>query len=264
VSYWTELQQASFNGVPFGVSVEGGKFGRRWAKHEYAFRDDPWMEDTGRRIREHPIVGFLLENDQVYGGGPVIEQKQQMKTAVETPGLGQLIHPTLGVLQVACTNCEFVARWDEGLLYEVHFEFVESGLQQFPGVSTSTLNAVMSAAGAADSAASSDFVTRAEGALKQGAAVVKMATQTAAAWATQAQGLANDARNVFKFVYGLQGPYGRYFGGRLNGFNPSSALQTVQQANISVTSLLAQGTVLRATVANAGTSLTTLSGELGI
>lgn len=264
MSYWTDLIQASFNGVPFGVDVEGGKFGRRWATHEYPYRDDPWMEDLGRRKREHRIVGFLLENDQVYDGGPVVAQKLQMIAAVETPGLGQLIHPTLGTLRVACTSCEFVARSDQGLIYEIHFEFVESGLQRFPDVATSTLNGVLSAATAADASALSNFVTRGEQALQQGAAVVKMATSTASLWAAQAQGLVNDARNVYKFVYGLQGPYGRYFGGRLNGFNPSAALQTVQQANVTVSSLLAQGTVLRAGVTNAGNLLTSIAGNLGI
>ncbi|MFD1557094.1 DNA circularization N-terminal domain-containing protein [Paraburkholderia silviterrae] len=264
MSYWTDLLQASFNGVPFGVYVEGGKFGRRWARHEYAFRDTPWMEDTGRRSREHRITGFLLENDQVYNGGPVVQQKLQMIQAVETPGLGQLVHPTLGTLTVACADCEFIARKEEGLVFEVHFEFVESGLQQFPDVATSTLDAVMAAASSADSGASADFVTRAESALQQGAAVVKMAASTASLWAAQAQGLSNDARNVYKTVYALQGNYGRFFGGRLNGFNPSAALQSVQQANVTVNSLLAQGTMLRATVANAGNTLNTIAGELGI
>lgn len=263
MSFWTDLHQASFNGVPFGINVEGGKFGRRWAKHEYPYRDTPWMEDLGRRTREHPIVGFLLENDQVYNGGPVVQQKLQMIAAVETPGLGQLIHPTLGTLTVAAT-AEFIARKEEGLYYEVHFNFVESGLQQFPGVATSTLNGVLTAATAADASALTNFVTRGAQALQQGAAVVQMATSTAALWAAQAQGLVNDARNVYKFVYGLQGPYGRYFGGRLNGFNPSAALQTVQQADVTVTSLLAQGTVLRAGVTNAGNLLTSIAGKLGI
>lgn len=264
MSYWTDLLQASFNGVPFGVEMEGGKFGRRWARHEYPFRDTPWMEDTGRSTREHRITGFLLENDQVYGGGPVIQQKMQMIAAVETKGLGQLVHPSIGTVTVACTGCEFIARWDEGLVYEVHFEFVESGLQQFPNADVSTLDAVTAAAAAVDSAASTDFVTRAESALQQGAAVVKMATSTASLWAAQAQGLVNDARNVYKMVYSLQGNFGRYFGGRLNGFNPSSALQYVQQANVTVSSLMAQGTVLRATVTNAGNTLSNVASELGI
>lgn len=265
MSYWTDLLQASFNGVPFGVEAEGGKFGRRYARHEYPYRDDPWMEDLGRRARDHKITGFLLENDQVYGGGAVIQQKLEMIQAAETPGLGQLVHPSLGTLTGAINGgIEFIARWDQGLIYEMHFEFVESGQPQFPGVATSTLDAVMSAASAADAAASAGFVTRAESALAQGAAVVKMAQSTASLWAAQAQGLVNDARNVYKFVYGLQGSYGRYFGGRLNGFNPSAALQTVQQAGASVSSLLAQGTVLRATVTNAGSTLTTIAGELGI
>lgn len=263
MSFWDDLQQASFNGVPFGVSVEGGKFGRRWARHEYPDRDTPWMEDMGRRTREHPIVGFLLENDQVYLGGDVIAQKAQMIAAVETPGLGQLIHPTLGTLTVAAT-AEFVARWDEGLIYEVRFEFVESGQQQFPGVSTSTLNAVTAAAGAASTAVSTDFVTSAESALAQGAAVVKMAASTASAWAAQAQGLVNDARNVYKSVYALQGSYGRYFGGALNGFNPSPALQTIQQTSVTVSSLIAQGAVLRAAVTSAGSTLSNVASQLGI
>jgi prophage DNA circulation protein len=263
MSYWDDLVQASFNGLPFGVREENGKFGRRWARHEYPFRDDPWMEDIGRRTREHKIVGFLLENDQVYLGGPVVQQKLDMIAALETPGLGQLIHPTLGTRTVAAT-AEFIARWEEGLVFEVHFDFVESGLQQFPGVATSTLDAVTAAAAAADSAASTDFVTRAGSALEQGAAVVRMAASTASLWAAQAQGLVNDARNVYKTVYALQGSYGRYFGGRLNGFNPSAALQYVQQANVTVTSLLAQGTVLRAEVGNAAASLNTVAGALGI
>ena len=264
MSYWDDLQQASFNGVPFGVEAEGGKFGRRWAEHEYPYRDTPWMEDLGRRKREHRFVGFLLENDQVYGGGPVIEQKLEMIAAVETPGLGQLIHPSLGTLTVAVTGCEFVARWDQGLIYEIHFEFTESGLQQFPGIDTSTLDAVTSAASAANTAISTDFVTQAESALARGAAVVRMAASTASLWAAQAQGLVNDARNVYKSVYALQGPYGRYFGGALNGFNPSPALQTIQQTNATVSSLLAQGTVLRAAVKTAGNTLSSVASELGI
>lgn len=265
MSYWTDLLQASFNGVPFGVEAEGGKFGRRWARHEYPFRDTPWMEDLGRRAREHRITGFLLENDQVYGGGPVIQQKLLMIRAAETPGLGQLVHPSLGTLTGAIDGgIEFIARSDQGLIYELHFDFVESGQPQFPNVSTSTLDAVTVAAMTADTAASDSFISRAEAALKQGAAVVKMAQSTVSLYAAQAQGLVNDARNIYKFVYGLQGAYGRFFGGRLNGFNPSAALQTVQQANVTISSLMAQGTVLRSTVTNAGNTLSTIAGELGL
>ncbi|MHB9833821.1 DNA circularization N-terminal domain-containing protein [Paraburkholderia terrae] len=264
MSFWDSLQQASYNGIPFGIDATAGRFGRRVAMHEYPYRDKPWPEDMGQRAREHRITGFLLENDAVYGGGPVIEQLLDLRSVVEVAGPGQLVHPTLGTLQVSVIDFEAVQRKEEGLVYELHFLFVEGGLQIYPDVATSTQDAVLTAASAADAAASTDFLTRAGAALKQGAAVVKQAVATASLWAARAQALVNDARNVYKFACSLKGAYGRYFNGRLSGFNPSAALQTIQQTGTTVTTLIAQGTVLRNRVVSAGTDLINAASQLGL
>jgi prophage DNA circulation protein len=264
MSFWDDLQQATFNGLPFGVDVSASRKGRRVALHEYAFRDDPWPEDIGRRAREHRITGFLLEYDQVYQGGPVIQQLKDFESVVEVEGPSQLVHPIYGTLSGSIVDFESVSRKELGLVIEIRFVFIEGGVQRYPDDTTSTLDAVTAAASAADAAASSDFISRAETALAQGSAVVQQAVSTATAWAAQAQGLVNDASNVFKFVYRLQGPYGRFFGGRLTGFNPSAALQTVQQTSMTVSSLIAEGSMLRNGVNNAAADLITVAQELGV
>jgi prophage DNA circulation protein len=52
------LQPASWRGVPFAVEVDTYRGGRRIALHEYPYRDDPWLEDTGRRPGASPSSAF--------------------------------------------------------------------------------------------------------------------------------------------------------------------------------------------------------------
>ncbi len=260
-TYWKDtLKPASFRGIPFGVMGSAGQFGRRNVVHVYPYRDTVWVEDLGRGVRRINMRGFLVENG-AYGGGNVIAQRERMIAAVEAPGDGELVHPTLGRMTVSLMSFDTEERWDQGRVFELMFSFVEAGKRIFPSVATSTGDAVMAACTAADAAAAADYASRAGDTLARGAAVVTQAANTAAAWARKAQKLANDATNLYNMVGSLKGGYGRFFGGRNSGI--SSAAAATAGAATTVAGLIAAGSAARSGVASAISNLTTTAAGLG-
>jgi len=81
----------------------------------------------GRSPRRHQLVGFLLQNDAVYGGGDVIAQRDQMLAACEAAGPGTLVHPTLGIMTVSVLDLSVTQKWDAGGYFELSFSFIEAG-----------------------------------------------------------------------------------------------------------------------------------------
>lgn len=254
MSWRDQLRPASYRGVRFGVLGGSIRFGRRNAVHEYPYRDTVWVEDMGRAARRIQMTGFLVGDD-------VIAQRERLIAACESPGDGILVHPTLGRLTVSLMDTETTERWDHGRVFEINFTFIEAGQRVFPAAQASTSDAVSDAAAAADAAASGDFLTRATSALQHGAVVVNAAVNTADAWARQARVLANDATNIYHAVSSLPGTFGRYFGGRRNGFGDFT--RAVQAQGQSVQQLIGLGAASRANVNTAAGALTTIAGGLG-
>jgi len=259
-----ELRQASFRGVPFGVLTTESRFGRRQALHEYPFRDVPYVEDIGRAARRISFNAFLISDSQVYGGGDVLAQRELLVAAAEAAGPGTLVHPTLGRLQVSIPDGGLTVRerWDQGRYFEIGLTCIESGQRIFPGVTISTGEAVASAAGAANSAASSSFASRAVADLLNGAAVVKQAVSTVQIWAQKAQLLCNDATNLYDAISNLPGDFGRFFGGRNFG-GLTGSTPPVMTSNATIDSLIVQATESRAGVAAAALELNTVAANLG-
>ncbi len=261
-TYWKDrLRPASYRGVPFGVLDSTAQFGRRNVVHQYPYRDSVWVEDMGKAARRVNITGFLVENG-AYGGGDVIGQRQRLIAACEAPGDGELVHPTLGRMNISNLGLTTEERWDQGRVFVLKFSFIESGKRIYPGVTTSTSDAVKSAADAADKAVAQDFASKVASAIKQGAAVVSQAASTAAAWARKAQTLANDATNLYNMVGTLKGGFGRYFGGRRSG-GFGGAAGAVNGAANTVSGLVALGSVARAGVTTAANALTSIASGLG-
>ncbi len=252
-SWWDQLRPASWRGVPFGVFGGTARFGRRNAIHQYPNRDTVWVEDLGRTARRISMTAFLVGDD-------AIAQRERLLAACESPGDGELIHPTLGRLTVSLIDIASEERWDQGRVFAVSLAFVEGGKRVFPNAAISTGSTVSSAADAADSAASADFSTRALAALNQGAAVVGEATSVAAAWTAKAQRIGNDASNLYFLVGSLPGSYGRYSGTR-TGVVSAPALPA---PGITLQSLLANGTILKSAVATAGSNLSSSASGLGL
>jgi prophage DNA circulation protein len=267
MNWFDQLQQASYRGVPFGVLGSDGRFGRRVAVHEYPMRDKPYIEDMGRSTRRINLVGFLVENSLVYGGGSVLAQRDAMVAAAEQEGAATLVHPTLGRLTVSipdgCLNVR--ERWDQGRYFELSFSFIESGGRIFPSSTPATQSLLGALADSLGVSAAIDFVSTltksinlglglVEGVINLGNSVVAAVVDAAAGVAEIAGRAARDATNLSHLASLLTGNYGRYANGAT-----SSAFQASGQSNglptTTIDQLIGQATTNRQAVDRAGASL---------
>ena len=175
MSWKDELQQASFRGIPFAVLGGEGRFGRRVAVHQYPNRDKPYVEDMGRSMRRINVVGFLVEDSLVYGGGSVISQRESMVAAAEAPGPAILVHPTYGQLTVSIPDggLAVTERWDTGRYFEIGFSFIESGDRIFPSISAVSGSFLDSLADALGASSALDFVRSMTATVNLGLGIVR-------------------------------------------------------------------------------------------
>jgi prophage DNA circulation protein len=142
---------ASFRNVTFQIENERMQGGRRGPDHQYPFRDVPFAEDTGRKQRRLPLIGFLIGDDV----GP---QAAALVAACEKQGPGPLVHPWLGTLQVVCRNFETEDVWDRQRVITFRMEFAEAGQVQYPSTAADTQAATNAAADNAEAGITSDYV----------------------------------------------------------------------------------------------------------
>ena len=148
------LVRASFRGVPFHVNdTDAPVAGRRLVVHEYPGRDEPFVEDLGRRTKAWTIEAFVVGEDYARTRDRLIE-------ACDVAGPGELVHPYLGSLQVQCRACSVSERTREGRMARFSLEFVESGANQFPTSTTNTTDVVEERAGVARNSLISFFLNR--------------------------------------------------------------------------------------------------------
>jgi len=256
-----DLQPASFRGVPFACLLNESRFGRSIALHEYPFKDTQWAEDLGRGTRKFTIHGFLITDSLIYGGGNVIDQRDQLVQAAETKGAGTLIHPTLGRLQVSIPEEGLVIqeRLDAGSYMEFILYCYETGERSFPSASADQDDDIGSAADDIDSAAGEDFEADAAGPLDFGSFVGSTAIQTATSWVGLLGMAATDATSIFNLAAALPGNFGRFFNGALSGFATTLLSSTVL---ITLESLVLASAQTRQAITNAGTALIAAAGSL--
>lgn len=240
------LRQASWRGKTFAVHESRIRKGRRVSVHVYPFRDDVWVEDLGRGVRKFGFRAFLIGDD-------VLQQSAAMQQAVEQPGPGTLIHPSLGSLN--CSVIEFSAREsaERGRVVELEFEFIETAKPLYPSLVQSTQAGVKAAASGTWAALASDFQNDVVKPLQEGAQVVEKATQTVAKWTGVATHLAGDASMMVRSVSGLVGNFGRY---------SSAGMTLLQSSSATVSSLLSGVTTARTAVSEAADAAQSLSSLL--
>lgn len=149
---WAEgLREASFREVPFLVDSSESGHGRRGVKYEYPGRDTPYTEDLGRRAREYTIEAFVL-------GDGYMAARDALLAAIEKPGPGTLVHPTLGSLQVVVLDpARLRETTAEGGMARFSITFTEAGENEQPASAADSAQAVETAADAALDAAQDDF-----------------------------------------------------------------------------------------------------------
>jgi prophage DNA circulation protein len=121
------LQAASFRGLKFQVTESGITRGRRVAIHEYFGRDVPYVEDLGRSRQEINFQGFLT-GDNVY------KQRDDFAIACDLPGLGTLVHPSLGKQQANLISASFGETSDAGRMVAIELHFIIAGAILFPSL----------------------------------------------------------------------------------------------------------------------------------
>jgi prophage DNA circulation protein len=145
----TNLQPASFRGVPFYVRSDAKAGGRRIVEHEFPMKNTPFAEDMGRRARRYRVAGYILYS-------PVLipdyqTARDNLIDALESDGgAAQLVHPTMGVDMVVVDTYSVTEHLQEAGGYsEFEIEFFEAGSTAFSTPAPNTNAAVGATAQAA-------------------------------------------------------------------------------------------------------------------
>lgn len=256
------LQRASWRGVPFGVDASSRSAGRRKVRHDYPYRDSVWLEDQGKLPREFSLVGFLIANSAIYGGGDLEGQIRRMLSAAEGSGAGVLVHPSAGRVTVDLTGPLVInERWDEGGVAEIQFHFTQGSTQIFPAIVGALGDLVANAAGLADAAGLSAF-SAALAPIQSGVATLNAMSATASDWIDKVTSIGRDATGLFGTVSQLGGAdFGRFFNGRNAGF--LEGLISPYASAASVGDLIALGAANRAAIAMATGGVTAALATFG-
>ena len=135
MSEWRDRKQAaSFRGVPFLVDNDSVPVGRRTQLHEFPQRDQPFVEDLGRRTRQYKFTGFVAGDD-------FMAQRDRLLTALDKPGPGELVHPWFGRLTVTAGECELSHARNELGMARFDLVFID-GMLEFPVQSPNTRRAL--------------------------------------------------------------------------------------------------------------------------
>ena len=137
-----ELLSASFRGVPFLVLSASTQMGRRAQIHEFPLKEDPATEDLGRRSRRYSLEAIVL-------GSNYIAARNQLITALETPGPGTLQHPYLGILEVQIEEVELRETTQEGGSARFQISCTQAAPIVLPAITENTEAALSSALSAA-------------------------------------------------------------------------------------------------------------------
>lgn len=146
------LETASFRGVRFHIESENASIGRRVQTHEFPNRDKPYSEDLGKVALRPNITAYVIGDD-------CLAQRDRLIEALNTPGPGTLIHPTLGELTVCVTDqIKVSTASNEGRMVRFDLHFVEAGELAYPQADAATASILASSCSAVDDAVSELFV----------------------------------------------------------------------------------------------------------
>lgn len=131
-----KYQQASFRGVIFYLRSEDEEGGKKTVSHEYPNTDFRYTEELGRLPSKFSMNAFVHGND-------AIDQAESLIRALDTPGIGVLIHPIYGRLQVKSTTwSRSTSETEMGeIKFSLNFEQSEPNVSLTPTLSTKSLAA---------------------------------------------------------------------------------------------------------------------------
>lgn len=119
MSWREQLRVASFRGAAFKVDASEKQFGRRVVIHEYPGIDLPETEDLGQRPEQLSLRGYVLGDDY-------FSVRDALSAALEQPGVGRLVHPYFGELDVVLLDGRLVESKREGGLASFDLVFLRA------------------------------------------------------------------------------------------------------------------------------------------
>lgn len=145
------LVGASFRGVPFRVRGSERAGGRRTVRHSFPFRNDPFVEDLGRKERVFKVEGYVL-------GDNYMQKRDALLAALEDEeGAGQLIHPYFGLKRAICDDLQVKETTEDGGIAMFSIVFCEA-----PAFSLAPVTTVDTAGKLATSATTARAATKAQ------------------------------------------------------------------------------------------------------
>ncbi len=146
ISPWrVRLRPAKFKDAIFHVEAGARSGGRRLAPHEYPKRDDPYVEDMGRKMRGYSVAGYCI-------GPSYQDDRNALIRALEAEGSGTLVLPTLGEFLVKAGPYSVREVRERGGFCEFEMNFLEAGIEAAFSIEAATQDQVATAANAASAA----------------------------------------------------------------------------------------------------------------
>jgi prophage DNA circulation protein len=143
-------RKGSFRGVSFVTQDHEQSGGRRLVQHEFPQSNDPVLENLGRRAKSYMLELYVRGADH-------IAQADRLGEALDADGVGTLIHPWLGSMQVAASDYTRRDSVSEGGLTRFSVTFMESGLPAVPAPASDTPSIAQDTAAAQSGAAPAAF-----------------------------------------------------------------------------------------------------------
>lgn len=116
-----EYQPGSFRGAPFRTQSHERSGGRRNAVFEMPGRDEPLVEDLGRRARQFSLEFHVIGSDYR-------SQRDALIDALEAEGPGLLVHPWHGQIMVAVLDYRSSESTEDGGMCWFTVTFQEAGI----------------------------------------------------------------------------------------------------------------------------------------
>ena len=184
-----EYQQGSFRGAAFRTASHERRGGRRTVVQELPGRDEPVLEDLGRRAREFTIDCHVIGKD--YTG-----RRDALLDALEDEGPGLLVHPWYGQMMVSVLDFTSSESTEDGGMAWFNITLIEAGLPAPAPVAV--------AEGASASAAADQALAEAPDAFASGFSI-----DGAAGWVENAAGeLVGGMATASQIAAGLRGGVG--------------------------------------------------------
>jgi|GEM_PF-1891785 len=123
MSWHGSILRGSWRGVPMRVLSVSMSAGRRSVLHEFPAQTLPMVEDLGRATRRWTVEAVVV-------GPNYLAERDELRQALEKPGAGELVLPTIGLVTASLAEpATFSESPDEAGLCRISATFVEATSQ---------------------------------------------------------------------------------------------------------------------------------------